>query len=44
VAGVADVPARDATDALEAVHYVAVHTKRVARLGDSRVVRLQIDR
>ena len=39
--GVTDVPTRDAADALETVHDVAVHAKCVARLGDSRVVRLQ---
>ena len=40
VSGVVDVPAGDAADALEAVHDVAIHSKRVARLRHSRVVRL----
>ena len=41
MAGVTRVPARNAADTLEAVHDVAVDTKRVARLGNGRVVRLR---
>lgn len=40
MAGVRDVPTCDAADTLKAVHDVAVHAKRIARLGNRRVVRL----
>lgn len=41
VPGIGRVPTGDATDTLEAVHDVAVDAKRVARLGNRCVVRLQ---
>jgi len=44
VSRVVDVPTGDAADALETVHDVSVHAERVARLRDSRVVRLQQQR